>query len=390
MKKSILLSLVVIFCVSALHAQSGIQFQHTAWNDILKEAAKENKLVFVDAYTTWCGPCKRMSKEVFTQNEVAKFYNKEFINYKIDMEKGEGPELASKYKVAQYPTLLFIDAAGNLVHRAAGYHDKAQLIELGNAALDPSQQLATQEKRFKDGDRDPAFLKEYTALRARSFDDSHLPVAEAYLKAQGNLNTDENRSFVFQYLGDIDSKMFKHFTKYRADYAQQFGANAVEQKVNTLVSDYIASKSTDEQLIGLKEVKTLYKKAYPSKAKKLFSAYKMTYYRSQGDRKGFAKSAIKHYKKYPSNDPEELNEIAWTFNTVISEKKYLKKALKLATQSAEIDPAFYNYDTIAALNAKIGDKTAAKAAAIKAIEFAKQEGFSPDGYAATTKLLESL
>ena len=113
----------------------------------------------------------------------------------------------------------------------------------------------------------------------------------------------------------------------------------------------------------------------------------MTYYRSQGDREGYAKSAIKYYKKYPSNDPEELNEVAWTFNSVINDKKLLKKALKLAQKSASLEPAFYNHDTMAALNYKIGDKAAALSAAKKAIELAKQEGFSPEGYTETTKLL---
>jgi thioredoxin-related protein len=390
MRKGIFLLFVINCFTVAARAQEGIHFQRSAWADILQQAAQENKLVFIDAYTTWCGPCKQMSKEVFTQNEVAKFYNQKFVNYKIDMEKGEGPTLAKRYKVAQYPTLLFVDAAGNLVHRAAGYHDKAQLIELGNAALSPEEQLATQEQRFKNGDRDPDFLKSYAALRASSYDGSHIHVAEAYLKTQDNWDTEENRSFVFQYLGDIDSKMFDHFVKNRNDYVLQFGEAAVESKANTLVSDYIAENSTDEELIELKDTKRLYKKAYPDKAKELYSAYKMTYYRSQGDRLGYAKSAIKHYKKYPSDDPEELNEVAWTINSVVTKKKYLKRALKLAKKSVAIEPAFYNHDTMAALLYKLGKNEAAIEVATKAIDLAKQEGFSPEGYAETTKLIQTI
>ena len=88
----------------------------------------------MDAYTTWCGPCKRMAAEVFTEPEVGRFYNENFINVKIDMEKGEGIELARQYDVYAYPTLLFINGEGELVHRGLGYQDFVQFYEPGPAS----------------------------------------------------------------------------------------------------------------------------------------------------------------------------------------------------------------------------------------------------------------
>lgn len=389
MKKGILLVLVSLVA-GTIYAQSSIDFHKTKWESVLQKAAKENKLVFVDAYTTWCGPCKQMTKEVFSKKDAANFYNKKFINYKIDMEKGEGPALAKKYKVAQYPTLLFVASDGTLIHRAAGYHNVEQLVELGNNALDPSKQLATQERKFAAGDRNPEFLKNYTALRAASYDGSHVPIAEAYLKTQDDWNTKDVRDFIFNYVGGSDSGMFDHLTKHRKDYIQQFGEDKVRDQINKIVLGQIAQGSTKDKVMPLKEVKSLYKKAYPEKAKQLYSEYKMSHYRSLGDRKGFAKAALKHYKKFPSDDPMELNDIAWTFNTVITQKKYLKKAVKLVQKSVKLEPAFYNHDTLAALYYKLGEKEKALTAATKAIELAKKEGFSPDAYGETTKLLESI
>jgi len=86
----------------------------------------------------------------------------------------------------------------------------------------------------------------------------------------------------------------------------------------------------------------------------------------------------------------ELNDTAWTFYSVINKKKYLKKAVKLAKKSIALDPAFYNHDTMAALYFKLKKKKAALAAANKAIELAKKEGFSPEGYAATTKMIQEI
>ena len=98
----------------------GIQFEIGSWKEVLQKAKQENKLIFVDLYTTWCGPCKKMAAETFPQQAVGDYFNKNFVNYKIDAEKGEGPELAGKYEVSAYPTLVFVNAAGELVYKFMG------------------------------------------------------------------------------------------------------------------------------------------------------------------------------------------------------------------------------------------------------------------------------
>ena len=80
--------LVIFICLAAFaYAQEGIQFFGGNWEEAIETAKKEHKLIFVDAYAEWCGPCKRMAKEVFTQKELGDFFNKYFINVKMDMEK---------------------------------------------------------------------------------------------------------------------------------------------------------------------------------------------------------------------------------------------------------------------------------------------------------------
>ena len=70
----------------------GIEFFHGTLAEAKELASQEGKLIFIDAFTTWCGPCKRMSAQVFTQEEVGEFYNQTFVNLKLDMEKGEGKD----------------------------------------------------------------------------------------------------------------------------------------------------------------------------------------------------------------------------------------------------------------------------------------------------------
>ena len=116
-----------------LSAEPGIQFTDTAWREVLKKAKAEKKVIFLDAYASWCGPCKLLQKNVFTQKSVGDYYNSRFINVKMDMEKGEGPALAQVYPLEAYPTLLFIDSNGRVLKKVLGYQSPQDLIAIGRS-----------------------------------------------------------------------------------------------------------------------------------------------------------------------------------------------------------------------------------------------------------------
>lgn len=111
-----------------------MEFAKGSWKEVLAKAKKENKLIFLDAYTTWCRPCIMMAKNVFTLNHVADYYNTNFINVTMDMEKGDGPALVKKYKIRAYPDFLWIDGDGNIVHRNGGYQEPDVFIATGKEA----------------------------------------------------------------------------------------------------------------------------------------------------------------------------------------------------------------------------------------------------------------
>lgn len=112
-------------------SESGIQFHKGTFQQAMELAEKENKLIFLDIYATWCGPCKKLKSTTFSNKEVGDFYNQSFINIALDGENGEGVELARKYGVRGYPTLLFIDASGKVVGQTSGYHSPSELIGIG-------------------------------------------------------------------------------------------------------------------------------------------------------------------------------------------------------------------------------------------------------------------
>lgn len=134
MRNKIPLPLALLLTFQCVHAQN-IDFAKGSWNEILTNAKTSGKLIFVDMYAVWCGPCKAMAKNVFTQAKVADKYNTAFINYMLDAEKGEGIALAEKYQVMGYPTYLFIDSNGKLVYKIEGSVTVEKFIEEADKAL---------------------------------------------------------------------------------------------------------------------------------------------------------------------------------------------------------------------------------------------------------------
>ena len=102
---------------------------------ILADAKEQNKLVFVDFYTTWCLPCKLMDEDVFTDEDLANYMNKNFINYKVDAEDVNGANLALLYQVVAFPTLLFLDTEGTVLVRKVGAAYQTELKAMGDQAL---------------------------------------------------------------------------------------------------------------------------------------------------------------------------------------------------------------------------------------------------------------
>ena len=199
-------------CVTPTTDEPGIKFFTGSWKDVLAEAKRQNKPVFVDIFTTWCGPCKMMAKEAFPNAKVGEKFNANFISYQIDAEKGEGIEVARKYAVDAYPTSLYVSASGELIHRAIGYGGiKGMLDEADKAigaAKDPNP-LSAMEKQYESGKRDPVFLANYLAKRS-TLEMPNAEALDAYLKVvpEAEWSSDKNIELIAGNLETYNAKFF--------------------------------------------------------------------------------------------------------------------------------------------------------------------------------------
>jgi len=117
---------------------NGIVFIENSCIEALHQAQVQNKYIFVDAYATWCGPCNLLKATTFKDKKVAAFYNQNFINLSMDMERGEGPDLANQWGITAYPTLIVFDSNGKPVFGTMGFMRAKDLLKFGQQALNKS------------------------------------------------------------------------------------------------------------------------------------------------------------------------------------------------------------------------------------------------------------
>lgn len=182
MKKIAIVIMSILFCGglisqgSGLQAQNkvgeqnkGVNFQELTLQDALKkikDAKKGPKLIFMDCYTSWCGPCKEMTNNVFPQEVCGTFFNANFVNVKFDMEKDEGLEIAKRYAVAVYPTFLILDADGNEVNRVIGSDKAESFIEKVKIAMDPANSPKAKYEAYLNNKSSENLFAYINALRS--------------------------------------------------------------------------------------------------------------------------------------------------------------------------------------------------------------------------------
>jgi thioredoxin-related protein len=238
-------------------AKQGIQFFKGSWEDALAKAKETKKLLFIDAYATWCGPCKMMDKQVFVKKEVGDYYNKNFIPVKIDVESATGRPIATKYKVTAMPTYLFVDGDGKLVYKKLGYMKPPEFIEVGKSAL----QIPALHEKFAKGDRSKKFLTKYLA----TVGDADAEVVKKYFAQVQDRELLDNKDLfkiMTAYTRDPDSREFKYFLAHTKDFKTKYGDESINVAVGILDNLY-AKSFKEKNTTALKQLFSVLRKLDP-------------------------------------------------------------------------------------------------------------------------------
>lgn len=363
MKK--IISGLSIFCAITISAQEAIQFQELPFKDIIAKAKKEKKLVFIDAYASWCGPCKMMEKNVFTQKAVSDYYNTNFINARFDMEKGEGRDIASKFGVRSYPTYLFLNGEGELVSRNTGYMEESLFVAMAQDINSPGNKKGSLKDRFAGGEKDPEFLINIMKLNANSDYEFAKKASERYFQNKKKTEelTKDEIGFLLYFVKSSEDTNYPVFASRKAEIIKFLPEETYNEFDAQLKLGKIVEQSIDDKNKKINDDYFM-KAAEPLVGKeaavKKLNQTKLSYYEQNSNFPEYEKAALDYYKNSDAFDPNELLRAAWIFADHVKTPSSLKKATEWAEKSVMRSETSENTYILAKLYHLTGNKEMAK------------------------------
>lgn len=357
MKNYIVILILMIGSAGRLCAQ-GIEFNHGNWVDIKAQAKKENKLIFLDFYTVWCAPCKRMAMEVFPLPEAGTFFNEHFINVKVDAEKGEGIMLAKTYRPSGYPTLIFTDAEGKQLYRTNGAGTAQELIKHGKIALNPQEDYERLKDQYAKNELGKADLLRYLIIvKAKGNPSSVNEVFDRYF---GLTNATSLLAFEMmkEYVSSSNSIAFKYLQTHRNEFYRLAGKKETDdfikkillKELSTQFFHYNKQEPLDRYLVAKAALKT---KVNLTEKEEL--QMDKSYYSRVKDEDNYMKIAGILVEKYSYNNDEELSMILGEAYAVKKEQNLLQFK-KWAEMAVAIKDNALNYLGLAMIYDRLNDK----------------------------------
>lgn len=341
--RSILSILIFSYITVVSVSAQGIEFFHGTWEEALMKAKAEDKIIFVDAFATWCGPCKRMASSTFPDPEVGKLFNQYFLSLKIDMEQGMGLEFRKKFPVNAYPTLFFIDYDEALIQQAVGAKSPADLIALGQSIIGKYDKSTKYEAAYKGGDRSYQLVYDYVAALNKSGKPS-VKIANDYLATQKDLTTPENLKFILEAASQVDCQCFDLFEQYKSSISKVVDEETINAKVRQACNNTVkrAIEFESPELIGV--AADAMKRNLPAEADRFRSDSEIKYALALHDMSRIEELVNYHVKKFIKNDPASLNQLALDLDKYAADNEACRNlALELAEKAAgdkEATPAY--------------------------------------------------
>lgn len=404
----------------------GLRLEQGSWKEILAKAKAENKFIIMDCMTTWCGPCKHMDKNIFPLKETGDFFNEKFLAVKVQFDstanddarvqawRKDMKEIEKAYAINAYPTYLIFDPNGEAVHRSVGATpDAAMFIAKAKEGLTPETQYYTQLKRYKNGEKDPAFLRKMATIAGSAYDTKMAStIANEYIAGITDFYTKENATFVAQFtnsskdkgfdlmlnnpekmdalIGEGKSKArvmsiigteelnpgmrkfaadrtkpvdpsaviasavqkYPQFTKEITEMANKTAYNMVySQEVYTPMSKAIESK----EKVNWETLATAARNRDAKNADEMIAKGKVAYYQNTKDWTGFQSEVVSFMNKYGIKaTPAELNSYAWTVFENCKDMNCVTEALDWSKRSFADNKNPMFMDTYANILHKLG------------------------------------
>ncbi len=395
--KNLAIAIFAVFTMAVNAQNRAIEFRHLTWAETLEAAKTENKPIFVDCYTDWCGPCKWMSANIFTKDEVADYYNENYICVKFNMEKGEGRDLAKQFNIRAYPTLVYTNANEEILLVSVGAdQDPQSYIDNGKRAKDEKDNLPYYANNKEANFANSAFMAKYFDIMsaANKVDQEEVNAYFAQFEAK-EWATKENWGIIQQTVRSADNDVFKSVVANDEIYIEKYGAEAEDFIANIYFYDlanmFYRAKTDEQKEAYTQRKREVINTPFSGKDKVEFKINSFEYERGK-NWDAYSQLNIANAEKFYGKDANQLNSIAWNIFENTDNQEYLKAALAMAKTATELEPSSHAIlDTYANLLFVTGNKQEALNAETTALDLAKAEGAKTKSYEELiSKINESL
>jgi len=354
------------------------------WAETLAKAKAENKYIFVDCYTDWCGWCKVMDKNTMPDAGVAKMLSNDFVATKIEMEHGEGIKLAMKYHITGFPTFIFFTPQGEFVYMSVGYQKPAEFIDELNNARDKSKQFKAPGFSAK---LEVAYPDLYKAAYGES-SKKKLPEQKevvAYLDKQKDLFSEVNWAVMNRF--DLNEKYNNHFLDNVKKYEQLYGAPDVSDKINSIITSSARAAAKKKSDADFNKALALVDKYVKKDRRETNIGLRITYYKETKNWKEYMTAFNDYIAAHSYESVDYINSLCWDMYEQCDDQDALAKATEYMGNAVAKEPQYAAMDTYAALLYKTGQLKYAEEWANKAIAQGKEEKADTKG---TEELLEKI
>ena len=359
---------LVTFLFISIAASAQVEFIMNDWKKVTEKAKTENKYIFLDAYTEWCGWCKVMDKKTFSDKQVGNLMNSKWVAAKMDMEKGFGIELSMKYGVSAFPTYLIFNSKGELLTRLVGYQEIEPFIKNMEEALQIKIPLPGYSTKINM--KYPEF---YVAAYDGKKETPNPKSAEvcAYLDGQKDLFSEVNWNIIKRF--NLNDKYNSYFLDNLESFRKFYG-NETDDVIDKVLSSKLNKAIADKDDAELNNAVELVYKYHNADADVMANQFRSTYYLKTGNCPKYVEMTNLIIEKNENITSGELNQYGWSVYESCDGKDEIKIALTWMERAVAMDPDYAVLDTYAALLYKDKNYKDAKVYAEKAISSGKESG----------------
>lgn len=224
------------------------------FEEALKKAQDEKKDLFVDFFAEWCGPCKMMASEVFTQTEVGEYFNAHFVCVQVDVDAKENKDIAKKYNVTALPTMVFINREGKELRRVQGAVPAESLVKEAKIAAGEEMSFEQLYEKYKKKKKDldvqqqllieaPAFIATQQGYNQQKWGTRIESLFPEYLKSKKIENMVNEADFLvltmYHRSTSKEDPIFDYVTQNYQKFAKEIGKDNVARYLVSLNNTYI-------------------------------------------------------------------------------------------------------------------------------------------------------